>query len=158
MKEHAAEEAEKMLAEHVFFRDLDPAIIKMLSSSARSVSFDAGEPIYREGNEADRFFLIETGRVAIQVFVTGRGSVTVYTVGPGDILGWSWFYSPYRRRFDATALEKTRAVVLEGAFLRERAEEDPRLGYELLKRFSLVAVNRLQDMTLQLLDLYGRHL
>jgi CRP/FNR family cyclic AMP-dependent transcriptional regulator len=113
--------------------------------------------IYREGDEANQALLIREGKVAIEIFSAERGSLIIQTVGPGEVLGWSWLFSPFIRRFDTRVLESTVAVALDGRFLREKAEEDHRLGYELLKRFSRVVVERLQATRLQLLDVYGKH-
>ncbi len=77
------------------------------------------------------------------------------TVAEGDVLGWSWLFPPYRWVFDAQALELTRALVFDGTCLRGKCEDDHNLGYELMKRFAHVVVQRLQATRLQLLDVYG---
>lgn len=145
------------LGRHRFLENLDRPLLEVLAGCAMPVVYDAGETIYREGDEADHFFALERGTVAIQIFVTGRGPVTIQTVGPGEVLGWSWLFPPYRRRFDAVAMSTTEGLALRGPLLRERTEADPRLGYELLKRFSRVVVERLHGATVQLADLYGKH-
>lgn len=150
------EELEKILAEHPFFEDLAPDLLEELASCASQVCYDAGQMIYQEGMGADQFLLVRDGRVAIEIFAPPRGSCVIQTVGPDEVLGWSWLFPPYRRRFDARAIESTTAIALEGKSLRERAEADHRLGYELLKRFSRIVVERLQAVRLQLLDIYGK--
>jgi len=151
------EKAEKILAEHPFFEGLDPELLKIIASRANDVRFEAGQMIYREGDEADQFLLVRGGKVAIEIFSERGGSLIIQTVGPGDVLGWSWLFPPFKRRFDARAIEATTAFALDGKFLREKAEEDHRLGYELLKRFSRIVVERLQATRLQLMDIYGKH-
>jgi CRP-like cAMP-binding protein len=111
--------------------------------------------IFREGDEANQFFLIREGRVAIEVFSEARGPVTIQTLNAGEILGWSWLVPPYFWRFDARAVDEVRALALDGKCLREKCETDPRLGYELLKRFALVITRRLEATRMQLLDVYG---
>lgn len=151
------EKTEKILGDHPFFEGLDPELLKIIASCASDVAFEPGHVIYREGDEADQFLLIRDGKVAIEIFSAGRGSLIIQTEGPGDVLGWSWLFPPYRRRFDTRAIEPTRAIAMDGKFLREKAEENHRLGYELLKRFSSIVVERLQATRLQLLDIYGKH-
>ena len=146
----------KTLAEHPFFAGLAPDLIALIESFANQVHYDAGQVIYREGEDANQFLLISMGKVAIEIFDSKRGSQIIQTVGPGDVLGWSWLFSPYKRQFDARAIELTRAIALDGKSLREKAETDHRLGYELLSRFSRVVVERLHAMRLQMLDLYGK--
>ena len=150
------ENTAKVLADHPFFEGLDAQLIEIISSCAKDAGFTSGQTIYKEGDDAEQFLLIRDGKVAIEVFSPGRGSHIIQTIGPGDVLGWSWFFPPFKRRFDARAVETTTAIVLDGKYLREKAEQDHRLGYELLKRFSMVVVERLQAMRLQLLDIYGK--
>ena len=151
------EKTVKILAEHPFLKDLDPNLLRPIAGCASNVSYEAGEMIYREEDDADQFLIILHGKVAVEIFVPGRGPLTIQTVGHGDVLGWSWLFPPYKRRFDARAVEPTRGVALDGRCLREMAEQDHDLGYELIKRFSRVAVERLQATSRQLLDIYGKH-
>jgi CRP-like cAMP-binding protein len=119
------------------------------------VRFNAGETIFREGEDADKFYLIRQGKVALETAVPQRGSVIIQTLGEGEVLGWSWLVAPYRWRFDARATELTRAIALDGKCLRGRSEEDHDLGYELMKRAAQIMEQRLQAARLQLLDVYG---
>jgi CRP-like cAMP-binding protein len=151
------EKLEKMLGEHPFFKGLDVKYLDVIKPGASSVQYQAGEMIYKEGDQADQFLLIRNGRVSVEIFAPPRGSLVVETIGADDVLGWSWLFPPYVRRFDARAIELTRAVALEGKALREKSETDPVLGYELLRRFSKIVVERLQAMRLQLVDIYGKH-
>jgi CRP-like cAMP-binding protein len=148
------ETLEPILAKHPFLKGLQPYQLKILVGCASNVRFKAGEFLFHEGEEANQFYMIREGKVAIQIQGAERGSITVQTVGEGDILGWSWLIPPYRWRFDAEAVELTRAIALDGKCLRGKAEEDHDLGYELLKRFSDIIVERLEATRLQLLDVY----
>ncbi len=84
-----------------------------------------------------------------------KGSIVVETVNPGAAMGWSWLVFPYRWHFDARALDAVGAVAIGAVCLREKAETDPALGYELMKRVAAVLLERLQITRLRLLDLYG---
>lgn len=146
---------EPVLAEHSFFQGLAPEYLHVLTGCASNVRFEAGQQIFREGEEANEFYLIRHGRVALEVYVSGQGSITIQTLGGGEILGWSWLVPPYQWRFDARAVELVRAIALDGKCLRAKCEDNPRLGFELLKRFAHVMTERLQATRLQLLDVYG---
>jgi CRP/FNR family transcriptional regulator, cyclic AMP receptor protein len=87
--------------------------------------------------------------------VPGRGPITVETIGPGEILGWSWLFPPYRWHFDGRAVEGTRAIAFDAKCLRLKCEEDHDLGYELVKQFAHVMMERLQATRLRMLDVYG---
>ena len=148
------ETLEPILAQHPFLKELEPHHLKILVGCASNVRFNAGQILFHEGEEANQFYMIRQGRVAIEILAPELGPITVQTVGEGDVLGWSWLIPPYRWRFGARAVELTRAIALDGKCLRQKSEEDHDLGYELLKRFSGIIVERLEATRLQLLDVY----
>jgi CRP-like cAMP-binding protein len=127
-----------------------------LAGCARNQAFARDELIMHEGEPANAFYLVREGAVALETPVPGRGAVTLQTLHDGDVLGWSWLVPPHRTAFDARALRTTHTIALDGACLRERCEQDPALGYDLLKLLATVFAERLQDTRLRLLDLYGR--
>ena len=144
-----------VLADHPFFKGLEPQQLLFLAGCASNVRFEQEDFLYREGDEANNFFVIREGKVAIEAFSPKRGAITIQTLTNGDVLGWSWLFPPYHVHFGARAIELTRAISLDGKCLRKKCEEDHDLGYELMKRFSAVMIQRLQATRLQLLDLYG---
>jgi len=149
------ETLERILSEHPFFKGLEESYLQLLVGCASNVRFDAGEVIFREGEEANKFYLIRQGKVAVEMFAPSRGPIILQTLGEGEVLGWSWLVAPYRWRFDGRAVELTRAIALDGECLRGKCEEDHDLGYELMKRVSLVMEKLVQATRMQLADVYG---
>jgi CRP-like cAMP-binding protein len=149
------ETLERILAEHPFFKGLEEPYLQLLVGCASNVRFNAGEVVFREGEEANRFYLIRQGKVAVEMFAPSRGPIILQTLGEGEVLGWSWLVAPYRWRFDGRAVELTRAIALDGECLRGKCEEDHDLGYELMKRVSLVMEKLVQATRMQLADVYG---
>ncbi|MBI4388292.1 MAG: cyclic nucleotide-binding domain-containing protein [Candidatus Omnitrophica bacterium] len=149
------ETVEADLKEHEFLKGLDAGYSKTLLECASPVQFHADQFIFREGEAANWFYLITHGKVAIELHGPDRGSMIIETVEAGDVIGWSWLFSPYKWHFDARAIVLTRAIALDGRSLRERCDRDPAFGYELMKRFTNVVVDRLEAARIRLLDLYG---
>jgi CRP-like cAMP-binding protein len=143
------------VAESPVFHGLPEAHLELIAGCGRNTGFEAGEYLFREGDQADTFYLLRHGRVMLETFVPGRGALTVQTVDNGDVVGWSWLFPPYRWHFDARALDPVRVVAFDGACLRRKCNDDHSLGYELLRRFSPVMLERLQATRMQLLDVYG---
>ena len=112
-----------------------------------------GETIVTAGDFANRFYLIETGKVVLESDAAIDDPVLLETIGAGDLLGWSWIFPPYVWHFTARAIEPTTALFFYGTILREYCEKDPSLGYELFKRMSMVMVKRLQAARKQMLRL-----
>jgi CRP/FNR family transcriptional regulator, cyclic AMP receptor protein len=146
---------EQLLSEHPFFAGLPPEYLTLMAGCAVNTHLQPGEFLFRDGQAADRFFVLRHGRVAIEVHDPAGGGIVVDTVDDGDVVGWSWLVPPYRWVFDARAVESTSAVSFDGACLRGKCEDDPRLGYLLLQRVSTVMFSRLEAARVRLLDLYG---
>ena len=151
------ETLEPLLASHPFLKDLDQKYIQLVVGCASNVRFEAEQYIFRENEEADQFYIIRQGKVALEIYTPDRGPIIIETLEDGDVLGWSWLIPPYQWRFDARALELTRAIALDGKCLRTKCENDHDLGYELLKRFSSIVDQRLESTRFRLLDLYDSH-
>jgi len=149
------ESLERIIAEHPFFAGLEPQYTQVVTGCASNVRFDSGAYLFKEGEEANEFFLIRQGRVALEIFAPQRKPMIVETVGEGEILGWSWLLPPYRWRFHARAVEPTRAIAFDGKCLRIKCEQNHDLGYELLKRLAHIIGQRLEATRLQLVDVYA---
>jgi CRP-like cAMP-binding protein len=141
-----------IIASHPFLKDLDPHQRRLLADCAMEKSFEAGELIFPEGEPANRFYLIVQGKVALESYVQDRGRVEVQIIGDGDVLGWSWLFPPYYWQFDARAIEPTKAIFFYATPLREEAENDHELGYQLYKRFAEIMLRRLQATRRRLLE------
>lgn len=145
---------EAILAEHPFFKGLEPRYMQIITGCASNVRFDTGAYIFREGEEATQFYLLRQGKVALETVAAQHGSITIETIEAGEVLGWSWLFAPYRWHFSARVVQQTRAIALDGVCLRAKGEADHDLGYELVKRVSHIMLERLQATRLQLLDMY----
>ena len=144
-----------VFAEHPFFAGLAQEDLELLAGCARNERFEAGEFLYRENQEADKFFVVRHGQVRLELYAAQAGAIPIMTAGPGDVLGSAWIVPPYRAGCDARALELVRAISFDGTCMRQKCEEDPRLGYDLMKRSVTVLVDRLMLTRLQVLDLYA---
>ena len=144
----------EILGQHPFLAGLSDAHMRVLVGCASNVRFVEGARLIQEGEIANKFYLVRTGRVALETDVNARGKIRIQTVGPGDVLGWSWLISPFRWHFNGLAVAEVRAVALDGECLRKKCEEDRDFGYEMLSRFAHVMERRLEATRMQLLDLY----
>jgi CRP-like cAMP-binding protein len=134
---------------------LEPRHLELIAGCGENARFASGAALFRAGENADRFFLVRRGAVALELSVPQHEPVTIETLHDGELVGWSWLFDPHRWAFDAHAVEDTSAIVFDGACLRGKCEADHELGYQLMRRFASVLVDRLQATRLQLLDVYG---
>ena len=98
------ENLSEILRQHPFLAGLSDAHMEVLTGCASNVRYAEGAPVIQEGEIANTFYLIRTGRIALETDVNARGKIRIQTVGPGDVLGWSWLISPFRWHFNALAV------------------------------------------------------
>jgi CRP-like cAMP-binding protein len=142
------------LARHTFLHGMPGHQLESLASIARTVAVSPGQYLGRERDVASDFYLIDSGRVSIEMSTRGRGPVSLQTIGRGDIVGWSWLTPPYRWQFDARAIERTTVLALDARCLRLKFEQDPELGFELMKRLIAVVSERLSATRREALESY----
>jgi len=155
MKESSGEPIVDRVLRHPFFAGIDPTLIHAMVSKAEERTYEVGDMLVREGKPAEEFFLIEDGKVALEVGAADRSVITVETIGRGEILGWSWLVPPYRWRFDARAIKPTQAIALNAAAARYALAAHPAFGYQFLTKFLPVLAERLENTRVQLLDIHG---
>ena len=146
-------ELEARVAAHPFLIGISAHHIRLLADCAMGARFRAGEVIFGENEPANRFYLIERGRVALESSTLDE-SVKIDEIGDGDLLGWSWLFPPYVWHFSAWALEDTTAIFFYGTVLRDYCEKDHSLGFELFTRMSAVMLRRLQAARQKLLNVH----
>jgi CRP/FNR family transcriptional regulator, cyclic AMP receptor protein len=142
---------EREVAAHPFLIGMSVGHVRLLADCAMRCHFHAGEVIFREGEAANRFYLIERGNIALESSTLGA-PIQFEEIKDGDLLGWSWLFPPYAWHFTARAREETTAIFFYGTILREYCEKDHSLGFELFKRMSVVMLRRLQAARQKLLS------
>lgn len=136
---------------HPFSAGLKPEHLAILEAGACKQTFDTNKVIFREGEPAAWFYLIQSGKIALEAHEPGDGTTLIQHLSGGDVLGWSWLFPPFVWHFRARAVEPTKAIVLDGAHLLVAAEKDHEFGFELMKRVAQVTLQRLQATRRQLL-------
>jgi CRP-like cAMP-binding protein len=146
---------ETQIAQNRFLAGLNPRFYHYFGECATQQTAETDQEVFHEGNPADRFYFIQSGKVALETFVPGLGRVMIESLGPGDALGWSWLFPPHQWHFTASPIEPTELIAFDAASLRNRAEENRDFGNQLLTRVSKMLLDRLLGTRTQLVDLYG---
>ncbi|WP_073951330.1 Crp/Fnr family transcriptional regulator [Streptomyces kebangsaanensis] len=126
-----------------------------LMSLAHEVSFDADTRLFEEGRHADRFWIIKTGTVALDLHVPGRRAAVIESLGHGELVGWSWHFPPYVWQLGAEAASPVRAYEFDADAVRKLCDEDPEFGRAVAVWVGKVVAHRLQSARIRLLDLYA---
>ncbi len=143
---------EDYLPTHAFFSGLDDSFMKFLSDSATQLRVKKGDVLFQQGERADKFYLLRNGQMSVQVPALMGPTLEIQTLGEDQILGWSWLISPYRWNFQARALDDSDLLEFDGSAILARCEEDPKFGYELLKRFAALMSERLDAARQKMMD------
>lgn len=148
------EALESYLKKHAIFEGFSEQHLQQIFSYASTVQFHAGQKVFGEGAVADKFYIIRSGKVALEIpRPYHEGRFELQQLGEGEVLGWSWFIEPFKWHFDARAIAMTRAIAFDAASLKKLCENDLALGFELTKRFSKLMLERLNATRYRLLEL-----
>jgi CRP/FNR family transcriptional regulator, cyclic AMP receptor protein len=135
------------LRDHPFFSEFAADALPRLAAHARTRDLAAGQVLFTEGEVADRFFLVRSGLIALDMDTPDapdRGRLRVGELGDDSVLGWSWLFPPYRWHLSATALARTSVIEIDADRLRDVMVDDPVLGNALMRRFAALLFDRLQ--------------
>ena len=136
-----------------FVAGLEPAQLDRLAGLCGPVAWEEGAAIFREGDGGSPLYLVERGRVAIEVTVPGRGRVTILTAGPGEVFGWSSLFDRRPKTAAARAVAATTALAFDAEGLEAACDADPRLGYALARRVLRTVADRLKATRMQFQDM-----
>lgn len=139
-----------------FGSGLPPRARERLASIAELRTFGSGEFLLKEGTECDHFGVLLSGLLGLQVLVPGQGSVTLLTVEPGDVYGWSAAVAPPRSTASVVGVEAGEVLAFGAESLRNLLDADDVLAATLYPRLLQAMARRLTATRLQLLDLYAR--
>jgi CRP/FNR family transcriptional regulator, cyclic AMP receptor protein len=146
------------ISKHPLFKGLNKSYVDLILGCAYEARFDPGEIIFREGEKANKFYIILQGKVALEaLMVPERDPIIVLNLGENDVLGWSWLFPPHRWHFDARAITLTKAISIDGNKIRKQCEENHDLGYELMKRFAKIIEQRIRSVRSQNPNMYVIH-
>jgi len=114
--------------------------------------FESGNVVFRQGEHAEKFYLLLSGRVSVEIPSVYGPSIQIQNLGAGQILGWSWLISPYQWDFQAKVEEDAEMLEIDGKTLLEYCETNPKFGYKLLSSFTVLMSQRLHSARQRMMD------
>jgi len=134
------------------FTDLNDRQIKRIQALSTEIEPDVGVIIFKQGAAADALYVVESGRVALELSVPSPEGVpsrpaTVATAGPGEAFGWSAVVPPFGMTLSARAMdgEPCKLVCIAGPELRDLIERDQKLGYKVMAGMARLLAHRLMQ-------------
>lgn len=146
------------VAAHAFFAGLPFPWLERLATHAYPVTLQPGHRLFHEHERGDAFWLICSGEITLDCTVPGGEPVAVRSLGPGEVIGWSWIFPPHQWDFGAVAATRTSAVEFDAAGVRRLMDDDDALSRQLSTRFVRVVMDGLHGARQNLPDLYRMRL
>ena len=135
-----------------FFAGLAQDHLEFLVESSELKEFQKGQVLFRQGEHADRFYLVLDGTISVEIPALQGPALQLQQLGRGKILGWSWLIAPYRWDFQARILHDAKVIEFNGVLILERCEADHSFGYDLFKRFTGLMSERLLAARRKMMD------
>jgi CRP-like cAMP-binding protein len=145
------------LAEIHFLDGASPAHLEQIAAVAQIREYDKSDIIFREGEIADSVYLVVSGKLSLELLPSTTERKQIVNVGPGEMLGWSSLIEQPRFAAAAVVVEPTRLVQIDATRLWAICDEDPRFGYDFMRRAVLALAKRLTTTWRQLSHLHISH-
>ena len=140
------------LSAHEFFSEFSDDILKFLCECSSTREIKKGQILFLQGEHADKFYVVRSGRISIQMPAIMGPALEIQAVDEDQVLGWSWLISPYQWNFQTKAEEDSELLQFDGAAILARCEQEPKFGYELLKKFAGLMSVRLNAARQKMMD------
>ena len=140
------------LSTHEFFSGFSDDVLKFLCGCSSTFAIKKGQILFRQGENADKFYIVRSGRISIQMPAIMGPSLEIQTLGENQVLGWSWLISPYKWNFQAMPEADSELLMFDGIAILARCDQEPKFGYELLKKFAALMSKRLDVARQKMMD------
>ncbi len=138
-----------ILRESSVFQQLNEGQLEKLASIAGRESHPAGTLLYREWDPAARFFIVEEGKIILDMKVELGPhqpplQLTVDVIARGDAIGWSALIEPHIYTLSALCVEDSKLIGIEAEKLQELLTRNNGLGFEIMKATAKIVASRLK--------------
>jgi CRP-like cAMP-binding protein len=129
---------ETYLSSHPLFEGVGGDALRQIAEQAVVDEHLPGSYLFRQHDDAHRFYVILHGRVAIEIIRADGEPEDLQLLGEGDVIGWSWLFAPYEWQWSGRAVEPTHTIALNAESLEHLCSHDRTLGADLMSRLERV--------------------
>ncbi len=141
----------KMIKQAAIFQDLTDEQLARIDERGEHRTATEGDTIFAEGSSGHSLFVLLEGRVQISVKMSRDSEqAPVHTVVPGEVFGEFAFVTNQERSATARASQDSAYFAFKRETFHELADEDPKLGYVVLREVGQILVERLVKTTREL--------
>jgi CRP-like cAMP-binding protein len=121
-----------VLAQSQIFKDLTDDEAASVAAICETIELKVGEFVFREGDEGDRLYIIDTGEVRISRTIPGAGEEALTVLKRGACFGEMSVLDRSSRSTDAIAHTRCRLLTIGREEFRELLDADRELAYKVL--------------------------
>jgi len=134
------------------FNNLAEEDLLNIARFCQEETFQDGQTVFIEGQPAKQLLVVERGKLAIEKKIQlGRHSTprnaTIAYVSPNQVAGFSTIAPPHFHSATVTAIEPTRACVIDGEEVRAYLADHPEAGYKVVSALTSLVRGRYQSAT-----------
>ena len=123
------------------FRAMNKGFVKKIMNVSTTESYDQGDLLFKQGDPANQFYILLTGRIKITLGETGQ---SVYIVShAGEAFGWSSLIDRETYTASAECMTPVKLIRFDQENVLKIIEEDPANGLVFFKRLADILGNRL---------------
>lgn len=131
----------------VLFQNLYDIQLNTILSYASVESFLEGKTIFQQGEEALHLYVLIEGAVDLTVKAQEKVDfMTSKIEKEGAVFGTPSLMEPFRYNVTATCLKPTKVLMIQVNPLKQKMEEDPKMGMEIMEKLASVYFNRLNEL------------
>lgn len=129
-----------------YFRDLQPATLRKLSTGARQITVKRGEAVFRKGDPADALHVVVSGQVKLFLSLANRTEKVVAHAGHGESFGIASLWLGLPHAANAIAKSDSHLLLLDRNTLISQARQDTVLAECLMTDLSQRVMDLMRDM------------
>ncbi len=131
----------------VIMTHLKDDMLDRIISITDFLKFEDQETVFRQGDIANRFYMVKRGKVLLEQRIAEKVTVSVGSIKPGFAFGWSTMIEEGYYTTDAVCAEPCEIFSMRGNKLRALCEKDPYMGYLLSLRLLVILKKRYDHRT-----------
>jgi len=119
------------------FTGISASTLAALTALAKREEYAEGSVLYKPGDPAEDFFVLDSGRVEFQIGRDERTSPAGFMLKKGEVFGWAALLENQPHRIaSARVLDKSALLRINGRQALKVLESDPASGYLVMRRLS----------------------
>ena len=145
------------LKKMVVMTHLKDDMLNRIISITDVLTFDDQELVFQQGDIADRFYMVKRGKVLLEQRLAEKITVSVGSIKPGFAFGWSTMIEQGYYTTDAVCAEPCEIFSMKGDKIRTLCEQDPHMGFLLVRRLLVILKKRYDHRTEQFVKVITHH-